>query len=74
MRCHEPSPTTSFLLLLVRHLFLEAWHLLLLASCYPQLKIPGEPPIADGCDWEEILSVVEASHEVPRASTLVDVG
>ncbi|CAK9106254.1 unnamed protein product [Durusdinium trenchii] len=23
-----------------------------------------EPPIADGCDWEEILSVVEASHEV----------
>ena len=26
--------TTSFLLLLVRHLLLEAWHLLLLASCY----------------------------------------
>ena len=28
------QPTTSFLLLLVRHLLLLAWHLLLLASCY----------------------------------------
>ena len=26
--------TNSFLLLLVRHLLLVAWHLLLLASCY----------------------------------------
>ena len=26
--------TSSFLLLLVRHLLLVAWHLLLLASCY----------------------------------------
>ena len=29
-----PLVTTSFLLLVVRHLLLLAWHLLLVASCY----------------------------------------
>ena len=36
--------TASFLLLLVRHLLLEAWHLFLLASCY-ELTQEGKVPL-----------------------------
>ena len=65
--------TTSFLLLLVRHLLLVAWHLLLLASCYSHnvgcqknhgfrvdfviLHLPCGVP----CGWNEAKKAVSAT-------------
>ena len=48
-----PGAPSSFLLLLVRHLLLEAMHLFLVASCYsaPSCPVlPGLEPLLQRCD------------------------
>ena len=49
------STSNSFLLLLVRHLFLVAWHLFLIASCSLSLRTPEHAGTRGGLCVRELL-------------------
>ena len=67
--------SNSFLLLLVRHLFLVAWHLLLIASCYcfsaptirPLSRNLGAEPDWRVCGANEKEGGREAGRSWPQA-------